>query len=266
MIKVFLAEDEWLIREGIKNRIQWEENEFILTGQAEDGEKAYTMIQEIKPDILITDIIMPFMNGLELSERVLKILPGTKIIVVSGYDNPEYAKRAIDVGVTEYLLKPITSARLLKSLCEVRRMIEDGREKSGRDTEWKKESPKRTEKNWEFDAHGGSLCRKEVEEFLQKGSWKDIGFFIEKYIQSVGETNMGSLIFRQYVMLDMNLAVMGFLQRLGYNSEDIKKKFSEFDEMPLYTSTLESTKKYLAKCFEACMVLREGKQNGETDE
>ena len=80
MIKVFLAEDEMTIREGIKKRVKWEENGFLFSGEAEDGEKALSMIRKIRPDILITDIKMPFMDGLELCKVVKEELPEMMIL------------------------------------------------------------------------------------------------------------------------------------------------------------------------------------------
>ena len=106
MIKVFLVEDEIIIRNGIKNSIDWEMHGYDFVGEASDGELALPMILEKKPDILITDIKMPFMDGLELSEQVKKALPATKIMILSGYNEFDYAKMAIKIGVTDYLLKP----------------------------------------------------------------------------------------------------------------------------------------------------------------
>ena len=123
MIKVFLVEDEIAIRSGIKNSIHWEEEGYEFTGEASDGELAYPMILKERPDILITDIKMPFMDGLELSRLVRRELPDIKILILSGYDEFEYAKEAIKVGVTEYLLKPISSAKLLQVLGEVRDIV-----------------------------------------------------------------------------------------------------------------------------------------------
>jgi monosaccharide-transporting ATPase len=77
------------------------------------------MIKEIKPDILITDIKMPFMDGLELSRLVKKEIPNIKIIILSGYDEFEYAKEAIKIGVTDYLLKPMSGAKLLEAVNKV---------------------------------------------------------------------------------------------------------------------------------------------------
>lgn len=130
-IKVFLVEDEMAIRRGIKNSIDWEKEGYIFCGEASDGELAYPMIIKEKPDILITDIRMPFMDGLELCKLVKKELPNIKILILSGYDEFDYAKEAIRLGVTEYLLKPISSGKLLEALNGVSESIR--REKEDKD-------------------------------------------------------------------------------------------------------------------------------------
>ena len=130
-IKVFLVEDEMVIRRGIKNSIDWEKEGYIFCGEASDGELAYPMIIKEKPDILITDIRMPFMDGLEPCKLVKKELPNIKILILSGYDEFDYAKEAIRLGVTEYLLKPISSGKLLEALNGVSESIR--REKEDKD-------------------------------------------------------------------------------------------------------------------------------------
>jgi two-component system response regulator YesN len=92
VLKVFLVEDEIVVRQGIKNKVNWAEHDFEFIGEASDGELAYPMIQNLKPDILITDIKMPFMDGLELRRRVKQEMPGIKIVILSGYDEIQYAK------------------------------------------------------------------------------------------------------------------------------------------------------------------------------
>lgn len=127
-IKVFLVEDEMVIRNGIVKSINWEKEGYRLVGEASDGELAYPMILKEKPDILLTDIKMPFMDGLELSRLVKQELPDTKILIFSGYDEFEYAKEAIRIGVTEYLLKPVSSAQLLEVMRRISKQIEQDRE------------------------------------------------------------------------------------------------------------------------------------------
>jgi len=116
MLKIFLVEDEFIVREGIKNNVQWSEHGYEFCGEASDGELAFPMIQKMKPDIVITDIKMPFMDGLELSKLIKKELPNTEIILLTGYQEFEYAKEAIKIGVAEYLSKPINGEELLKAV------------------------------------------------------------------------------------------------------------------------------------------------------
>lgn len=130
MVKVFLVEDEFIVREGIKNNIDWSKFGYEFCGEASDGELAFPMIQKLKPDIVITDIRMPFMDGLELSKLIKKELPETEIIILSGHEEFEYAKEAIRIGVAEYLLKPINGEDLLKQVDEVALKIVEKRKES----------------------------------------------------------------------------------------------------------------------------------------
>lgn len=124
MIKVFLVEDEIIIREAIHKMIPWAEYGFELIGEAKDGEMALPLIKKSKPDVLITDIKMPFMDGLTLSRLVKKDLPNTKIIIISGYDDFDYARQAIALGIEQYLLKPISKDEFLEVLEGIRSKYE----------------------------------------------------------------------------------------------------------------------------------------------
>ena len=104
MLKVFLTEDERLVREGLRDMIPWEQYGFVFAGEASDGEMALPLVRKIKPDVLITDIKMPFMDGLAFSRLISKELPATKIIILSGYDDFAYAQQAIELHVDQYLL------------------------------------------------------------------------------------------------------------------------------------------------------------------
>lgn len=125
MVKVFLVEDEIVMREGIKNNIKWEKEGLEFVGEASDGELALPMIREKEPDIVITDIKMPFMDGIQLSRLVKSEMPHIKIIILSGYDEFSYAKEAIGIGVTDYLLKPISSMKLLEEVKKVAKEVEE---------------------------------------------------------------------------------------------------------------------------------------------
>ena len=108
MLKVFLVEDEFVMREGIKNNVDWAAHGYDFCGEAGDGEVAFPMIQKLKPDIVITYIRMPFMDGLELSKLIKKEMPWIEIILLTGFEEFAYAKEAIKIGVAEYLSKPIS--------------------------------------------------------------------------------------------------------------------------------------------------------------
>jgi two-component system response regulator YesN len=127
MYKVFLADDEIVIREGIRNGFPWDDSQFILCGEAPDGEIAIPMIQELKPDILVTDIRMPFMDGLELARRVSRDMPWVHIVILSGYDEFSYAKEAISLGVNEYMLKPVSAQELDEVLSRIAKKIHQER-------------------------------------------------------------------------------------------------------------------------------------------
>ena len=109
-MRVFIADDEQGIVELIKHLITVEKCEIV--GEANNGLDALHKIREQQPDIVITDIMMPLMNGIDLIREVLKTLPQTQFVVISGYREFEYAKSALQLGVQDYLLKPIKQSEL----------------------------------------------------------------------------------------------------------------------------------------------------------
>lgn len=127
MYSVFAVDDEPIVLEGIRSKIDWEGSGFTFAGEATDGEIALSMIHEIKPDILVTDIKMPFMDGLQLAEAIKRTQPWIKIIILSGHDEFDYAKKAISIGIEEYLLKPFTPEELLASLNKAAAQIDKER-------------------------------------------------------------------------------------------------------------------------------------------
>jgi len=427
MLKVFLVEDEIVMREGIKKNIQWEKEGFEFVGDASDGELAYPLIQKTKPDILITDIRMPFMDGLELSRLVKQELPDTKIMILSGYDEFEYAKEAIKIGITDYLVKPISGAKLLEAVKKVAQVIEEEKEqkeflqtfekereenarlsrqkffkklvsgnqpvsallKEGREigmdlaadrynivlfqvfsdkaadvySEEQNTAGQMLEEaaeqipgvltielgleGWAFILKGTEECslseteqkllqkleqtvqgngderleyfggvgtevvrlselkkcfenasrafayrylkkrnqilryeetekevdedenlqvdllnldkmdRKIVESFLKTGTRGEISHFINEYFQSLGEKNIQSLFFRQYVTMDMYFTAVAMVEQLGYTSEELVNKCGDFKAMTAVFSTVEQSREYMCKVFDAVMELRD---------
>lgn len=131
MLRIFLAEDESIIRETLRDTVPWAQYGYVFSGEAGDGEMALPLIRQVKPDVLVTDIRMPFMDGLALSKLVRQEFPEMKIVIISGYDDFEYARQAINIGVDRYLLKPITKNALLGVLEEIKEKIESERAHRG---------------------------------------------------------------------------------------------------------------------------------------
>ncbi len=127
LYRVLLADDEEEIREGISRKIDWDALGFTLVGQAENGAEALEMVEQLRPDVVLTDIKMPFMDGLELCRQLKPRLPAAKLVVFSGFDDFAYAQQAIGLEVSEYILKPINAAELESVLTRLRQQIVEER-------------------------------------------------------------------------------------------------------------------------------------------
>lgn len=255
MIKVFLAEDEVIIRQGIKNNIDWKANGFELVGEAGDGEYAYPMILKTQPDILLTDVKMPFMDGLELSRAVKKALPKTKIIIFSGYNEFDYAKEAIKIGISDYLLKPVTSASLMESLKKVADQILEEQENS----RLLERYFINYEKYMDFPAKSdySGVDRKLIKNFLKTGNIEECGIFIEEYFEAVGKGNYTSLLLRQYMTMDIFYCVQEFIKSLNAAEQDTPSELMDLKRVTKAIEKVESTMDYLKELFTYALTIRD---------
>lgn len=124
LYRIMVVDDEEEIRIGIIKKIDWESNGFEVVGDAENGQEALEKAEKLQPDVIMTDIKMPFMDGLELGKRLAESMPSTKIIVFSGCDDFEYAHQAIKINVIEYVLKPINSIELVEVLKRLKEQLD----------------------------------------------------------------------------------------------------------------------------------------------
>ena len=127
LYKIFLVEDEIVTREGIRDNVDWNGCGFSLCGEAPDGEAALPLIQQHHPDVVLTDIRMPFMDGLQLCTILRERLPQTHLVILSGYDDFRFAQSAISLGVSEYLLKPVSARDLQNTLIKLKAMLDKER-------------------------------------------------------------------------------------------------------------------------------------------
>lgn len=132
MYKVLLVDDEAIVREGIESTIDWGALGYEFSGSYDNGADAARAAFELRPDAVITDICMPFGDGLELAEILADRLPETKVILLTGYDEFEYARRALRLGAYDYVLKPITAAELRTLLERLRKDLDSAATQSAR--------------------------------------------------------------------------------------------------------------------------------------
>ncbi|ULL13944.1 response regulator [Paenibacillus sp. H1-7] len=125
MYRLLLVEDEEEVRESVIHEIDWAGCGFEVVDTAENGKEAAELFEKWMPDVVVTDIRMPFMDGLQLSEWIRSKYPTTRIIILTGFDEFEYAQKAVKMHIDEYVLKPFSSQELINALVKVKRLIDE---------------------------------------------------------------------------------------------------------------------------------------------
>ena len=228
MKKIFLVEDEYIVREGIKNKIDWQSLGLEFVGEASDGEVGLELIEKTKPDVVMTDIKMPFMDGLTLSREVKKILPNTEIILLTGYSDFEYAREGMRIGVAEYLTKPIKPAEITQTLESVLKKIEAREEAENKS---RQQMLDREERLKEYYAANGSpdpadvldmneidikqIDRARLQEYLKLGDKSEARRFVDEMFDSLESSVTQSIVFRQYLVMDAYFTVCDFVEGIG---------------------------------------------------
>lgn len=128
MYRVLLVDDELEIRSGLKLKIDWASLRFQVSGEAQDGREALSLLEQHRYDLVLTDIRMPIMSGLELLKQCAENYPHLKVIVLSGYDDFHFVKAALQCGARDYLLKPVVRSELTGILGKLREELDSERE------------------------------------------------------------------------------------------------------------------------------------------
>jgi|GEM_PF-1084650 len=123
VIKLVIVEDEDLLREGLVHYIDWTSLGFEVVGEASNGEAGLEIIEDTKPDVVITDIRMPIMDGISMTEQIRQRYENVLVIIISGYDDFEYARRALKLGVSEYIMKPIDIEQFKSTMEAIREKL-----------------------------------------------------------------------------------------------------------------------------------------------
>jgi DNA-binding NarL/FixJ family response regulator len=119
-ITVLLAEDHTIVREGFRKLLEFEED-FEVVGEAQDGRQAVALVTKLQPDVVLMDMAMPLLNGLEATRQVLKILPDTKVLMLSAHNDDAYLKNATDAGTAGFLIKQASAQDVCRAIREVQR-------------------------------------------------------------------------------------------------------------------------------------------------
>lgn len=122
---IIVADDEEELRRALIEKVDWESVGFQVIGEAENGVEALELVEKLKPDLLLTDIKMPFVSGIELARQVREVHPSTQIAFLSGYDDFSYAQKAIQYNIISYMLKPISAIELTEELKKIKEKIDE---------------------------------------------------------------------------------------------------------------------------------------------
>lgn len=192
MFKLLIADDETRIRKGLKNSLNWSDMNIELIGEAEDGEIALKIIEDEKPDIILIDICMPFLNGLDLIEKINLTVSNSIIIIISGYDEFSYAQRALKLRVFDYILKPVDSKMLEGVILRATKELNKFEEKRNYQ-EWTnkhlEENSNALKQSFLGNWLSGKLSYEQLIDelsFLNINMGKDIGLIIIKVVERLG--------------------------------------------------------------------------------
>ncbi len=272
MYKIFFVDDEIIIREGFRTCIQWEETPYTLVGEAPDGEIAIEKIQELKPDIIITDIKMPFLDGIELSRIVKKIMPWVHIIILSGHDEFTYAKEAISIGIDEYILKPFSANDVIEALRKVAIKIEEEKNQAF-DVANLRQQIKSQENIIKENLLSSSLHNEKMENtstedlaILQNESMldnlkyilnSDIDTVIEQYATLLGNNPLQLSIVGSYLLVDIIVASTKIIEELGGEVKNVYPCMTSHEYVANAITSVDTFVKELRTLLKAVISFRD---------
>lgn len=187
MLKMLIADDEQIILDGLKESIDWKSYDIEVVGTAQNGVEALEQVTSLKVDIVITDIRMPGLNGLELIKEIRKVRQNVKIIIISAYEQFDFAQEAISLGVQSYITKPLKKKKIVEEVLNVRNII-------------LKEKMEKEDKAWLEEQYLNNLpiLREHLHNNLIMGRTRQMSDFARQfaiYEIELEETNIGVVVF-----------------------------------------------------------------------
>lgn len=125
MLKILIVDDEYYFRQYLKNCIDWEGLECQIVGEASDGEEGLALLEEYSPDLVLLDVNMPRIDGIEFSKKVFEAKREVGIVILSGHSEFQYAQKAMKYGVKSYLLKPLDEEELSFTVQEIGKKLQE---------------------------------------------------------------------------------------------------------------------------------------------
>lgn len=252
MYRVFFAEDETAARDLIVNTIDWKEQGVVFCGTAGDGEEALPLILKEKPDILITDIKMPHMNGLELARLAAQQLPGLRIIIISGYSDFEYMREAIYLGVTDYVLKPVTPIKLIQAMERTTHMLDAERDRERMrsivDRSGAQNDTKPVLNSLIENAMKSPVDEKQIRDFLNTASASGVDTFVDELLSEAADDKNPSQ--RVYYAYDIITAAAKTAKYMGLEPQALKEYTNAAENLGSNTDFANLLKRFFSKIIE----------------
>jgi two-component system response regulator YesN len=240
MYKILLAEDENSIRENIHKGIAWEKYGFSIVDEASNGSEALEKLQKARPDVLLSDIRMPFLDGIELARLSKQIFPTIEIVFLSGYSDFAYAQEAIAIGVFEYIVKPVTPIKLVRMLMRLKDRLDTKLiEREGVDDHRKRFSEIVKEMSGNDLLVQGKM-EESLMEFLRKGDRTKESAFVGQYLAPM-RTFLHDATYCTFIAFHTLVECLHFIEDIGGETKEISPFGAEVDGIesePLLTEYL----------------------------
>jgi two-component system, response regulator YesN len=264
MYQIVFAEDEKALRDNICSVIDWQKYDFNIAATASDGEEALQAVRRCRPDVLIADIRMPFMDGLELSRQAKKLLPSIKIIILSGFMEFSYAQEAIRIGVQEYIVKPVTPVKLIRILIKLNEQLQEENEHQAHVSQLVNDL--RNAESLLQTSPGGDLYSQDISQimqaeeqttdFLLSGSTEKIGVFTNQLFLNVGESSFHSTLFRSFFLLKIAGCCVKALEDMNGDPQEVLPQFTDLKTFLAQATTIPAAKAMLNDCLSSLIRYR----------